>query len=186
MGHDQLQRKNLILYHITVIKQFMLSRADIIFMIFAKRNYTLGQKKKEIAIEFLKLIRDTIVAPLFIVVVITLYRVPSCFSSFLASASNPNAETGACKLTKMRFCSPKDKSSVTIYLYVQTNKQKVQQNKITSLRVLGKLGFWNNIENVFGALAVQLGKGLQPLPVSCDVISSTSDLPDHFSKDDMQ
>ena len=38
---------------------------------------------------------------------------------------------------------------------------------------------------MFGALAVQLGKGLQPLPVSCDVISSTSDLPDHFSKDDM-
>ena len=187
----------------TVIKQFILSmtdvvigsmaliviltifRADIIFKIFAKRKCRLGQKKKEIAIEFLKLIRDIVVAPLLIFVVITLYRVPSCFSSFLASASNPNAKTGACELTKMRFCVPKEKGSVTIYLYAKTKKQEMQQNKITSLRVLGKLGFWKNIEDVFGALAVQLGKGLQPLPVSCDIKSSTSDLPDHFSQDDM-
>ena len=38
---------------------------------------------------------------------------------------------------------------------------------------------------MFLGIAVQLGKGLQPLPVSCDIISSTTDLPDHFSQDDM-
>ena len=113
--------KSSVVYHQEVAKQFFLCitdvlvgivgltviltifRADVVVQILGRRNEAISSKKKQIMIQFLKVIRDALVMPFFFVIVLTLYRLPSCILNFISSASQPITEPGILKVTKLKI-----------------------------------------------------------------------------------
>jgi len=181
--------KSYIVYHQEVAKQFFLCitdvlvgiialtviitvfRADVIFQILGKRNEAIASKKKQIMIQFLKVIRDAAVMPFFFIIVLTLYRLPSCILNFISSASQPITEPGILKITKLIMHIPLNKGPISFYFYgTSSNLNAINQLEATGLRILGKNKFWANVEGIFGGLAVQVGKGTQPLKVTSNII----------------